>query len=293
MEKDLIFFGENGITDTKANSVADMAKLSYTDELTYLESLSFIDESVETINGENKKEVSYGVKDLSNVADKLQRVGDLKSLCAWLREAVSAHQRLLSEIDAYTFKQYMADNNIELGEAPKMEKELTEDDVIGLFDVKKRNRYYYLETQASTIGLLIHKNGQFDTARKVYYNKLSHPRYMASCGQDIIIYTYTPSVSKEELENTFNNLQQKHQEYQSELNSIKSEIKSRITNDSIEKKQRFENSSKEFLSKENDIYNEYSSWKAREAKRIANLKIIIPNSLKPIFDEITSLVNKK
>lgn len=293
MEKDLIFFGEGGITDTKANRIADLAKLSYLNEETELSSLSFIDESVETINGENKKDIAYGASDLSLIESRIQRVGDLKSLCAWLREAVAAHQRLLSEIERFSFQEYVKRNNIELGNQPRMEDVLTEDDVIASFDIKKRNRYYSLEAQAATIGQLIHKNCAIDKSRKTYYEKLSHPRHMIPNGADTLIYSYKPSVPKEVVENLFYALQQKHADYQSELNSIKSEIKSRITNDSIEKKQRFEVAVKEYNNRESEVFNEYSSWKASESKRIASLKIIIPNALKDIFDKVASTGKKE
>lgn len=288
MEKDLIFFGDGGITDTTANRIADFAKLSYMEDESYLSSISFIDQKVETIDGENQKDLAYGTKDLSSVEPMIERIGQLKALCAWLREAVAAHQRLLSEIKRYSFSDYTKDRNIVLPDVPMREGTITEDDVISGFDVKKRNRYYYLEAMAATIGQFIHKNGPIDIARKQYYDKLTHPRSTSGTGLDTLIYTYSPSVDKKEIEDTFYSLQQKHASFQSELNGIKSEIKSRITNDDIDKDNRYEKALKEYHDAENDVFAQYNTWKTEESKRIAALKIIIPNSLKDIFEEIAS-----
>lgn len=294
MEKDLIFFGEGGITDTTANKIADFAKLSYTDEETALSSMSFINESIETINGETSKAISFGVKDLSDVEDRIQYIGDLKALCAWLREAIAAHQRLLKEMENYSFDDYCQKyHNEDLPERPKRENVLTEDEVIASFDIKKRNRYYYLEAQAATIGQLLHKNCAIDAARKKYYDKLNNPRRISGSGCDTLIYTYSPSVSKDEIENMFYALQQKHAQYQSELNSIKSEIKSRITNDTIEKNKRYDAAYNEYVEKMKVIFNEFNSWKAEESKRIAAFNIILPNSLKDIYERVSSIGKKK
>lgn len=286
MKKDYIFFGEKGLTATQANRDADFAKLAYTNEESYLASISFINQNVETIDGTNTKNLEFGLTDTSLIEDTVERIGNLKSLCAWLREAVAAHQRLLNEVTSYSFADYLADNQITLPAAPVCEKVITEDDVIAEFDVKKRNRYYYLEAMAATIGQFVHKNGSIDLARKNYYEKLRKPRSTSGEGLNTLIYTYTPSIDKEEIEKMFYSLQQKHTKFQSELNSIKSEIQSRITNDCIDKNSKYESEMKEYKAKEMVYFSEYNTWKVKEQKRIASLRIIIPNALQEIYNEV-------
>lgn len=293
MEKDLIFFGNNGITDTQANRVADMAKLSYVDEEESLSSLNFINENIETLNGSTSKALSIGSNDITIIQDKVEYIGELKSLCAWLREAVSAHQRLIQEISNLSFSEYLKRNNIDEPENPFMENVITENDVISNFDIKKRNRYYYLEAHASTIGKFIHKDGSIDKARKKYYDKLSNPRNTSEMGSEIIIHTYTPSIDKDSVEELFYSLQQKHAEYQKELNSIKSEIQSKIINDKIEKTKKYEALSNEYSLKYNELFAKFNSFKAEESKRIASLKIVIPNQLQNIYYRVADLGNKK
>lgn len=292
MEKDMIFFGKEGITDTKANHIADLAKLSYTESEYYINSISFVSESVETINGDKHKELVFGTISLSDIDSTIERIGNLKSLCAWLREAVSAHQQLLNEVKMYKLSEYASANNIEVPSLPMCEKHLTEDDVIASFDIKKRNRYFWLEAMCATIGQIIHKDGSLDKARKYYYDKLTHPRHAIGTGNDMLIYTYTPSIDKKEIEDTFYGLQQKHNMYQSELNSIKSEIKSRITNDEIDKNHKYEDAYQKYTEEYGKLNVQFNSWKAEELKRIASLKIVIPNALKDIFEEVASTGKK-
>jgi hypothetical protein len=288
MEKDKIFFGEGGITDTEANRVADFAKLAYTDSENYLNNVSFISKQVETIDGDLPKDLSFGLTDLGKIEESIEKIGKLKALCAWLREAIKAHQDLINQAKTYSFEKYCEDNNIELPACPTLERELTEDDVIGTFDVKKRNRYYSLEAQAATIGQFIHKNGAVDRARKEYYDKVNNPRSITGEGKNTLIYSYHPTVEANKIEELFYSLQQKHATYQRELNSIKSEVKSRITNDSIEKNKAYEVAFKNYHTVEIEYYNQYTTWKAQETKRVAALKIIIPNSLKEVFEEVNS-----
>jgi len=293
MEKDLVFFGEGGITATEANRIANMAKLAYTEDESALGSISFVNESVETISGSMAKDIAYGTKSLKGVEERLERMGNLKALCAWLREAIKAQERLIKEAKTYPFVDYVRNNNIELPKAPSPVVQLTEDDVIATFDIKKRNRYYYLEAMASAIGDFIHKNMPLDLARKKFYDVISHPRRLVGTGQDTLIYSYSTSIGKEELENTFSELQQKHSSYQKELNSIKSEILSRISNDNIDKTREYEDSIKEYNNKLSEIQSGYSKWMAENQKKMTSLKIIIPNSLKTIYDEIANLGKKQ
>ena len=43
----------------------------------------------------------------------------------------------------------------------------------------------------------------------------------------------------------------------------------------------------EYSSKEQKIFNEFRVWLQEEQKRVQALKIVIPNSLKAIYDEVS------
>ena len=289
MEKDLIFVSETGITETQANRIADFAKLAYTELETELNHISFLNESIETIHGTNKKALSYGLTNIDAIPSKLERIGRLKSLCAWLREAIQAHQSLINESKKLRIEDYVKKFDKTLPTAPDCPIELTEADVLALFDIKKRNRYYELEAQAAAIGQYIHKNGTIDSARKTYQEKLSNPHCITGSGNDTIIYSYEPSLDKDSVETLFYGLQQKHRDIQKELNSLKSEIMSRIANDNIDKQKVYNETYEKYSKEYQAIFNDFILWRQSEQKRITALNIVIPNSLKVIYDEIANL----
>jgi hypothetical protein len=291
MQKDLIFFGEGGITSAEAGRIANAAKNFYADDDTYLSNIKLVNETVKTINGEAINQISYGAESLADVDSKLERIGRLKALCAWLREAIAAKERLVREAKQYTFEQYAKDNGIEIPRAVICEMPITENDVMATFDIKKRNRYYYLEAMVAEIGNFIHKGCPLDKARRRFYEIVSEPTLIGTLGQDTVIHSYSGSVSKEELESMFFKLQKKHASYQKELNSIKSEIDSRIMNDSIDKSKKYEDELMKWQSIKDKAESEFNSWKAENQKKISALRIVIPNALKDVYDEVASLGN--
>ena len=87
MLKDKIFFGESGLTTTSANHIANIAKEKYQLLLKQLETITLYNTNIGLI-GSEKQPLSYGMETLSNVKPSLETIAQLKSLIAWLREAI-------------------------------------------------------------------------------------------------------------------------------------------------------------------------------------------------------------
>lgn len=98
---------------------------------------------------------------------------------------------------------------------------LTEQEYYASLPIKERNRYYQLETVAAVIGKYIHPNDVLSDERKKLKYRIQHPHQVDGKGRDALIYTYEPSVSAEDVDNTFYELQKKHREVQAQLNSMK------------------------------------------------------------------------
>lgn len=98
---------------------------------------------------------------------------------------------------------------------------LTEQEYYASLPIKERNRYYQLETVAAVIGKYIHPDDVLSDERKKLKNRIQHPHQVDGKGRDALIYTYEPSVSAEDVDNTFYELQKKHREVQAQLNSMK------------------------------------------------------------------------
>ena len=112
---------------------------------------------------------------------------------------------------------------------------------------------------------------------------------MSGTGRDAILYSYTPTVSLNSVDETFFELQAKHREFQAELNGMLHKMQQAIDTDEVAK--RAEHTAKmneygAFIEKYNAKYRK--SLKEKEIE-ISKLKIIIPNSLTEIYEKVSAL----
>ena len=288
MEKDMIFFGSNGLTNTSANNNANLAKEAYQQLEKELANIRFYNKEMSLIGTNSKELISEGTGDISEIEKKLQKVAQLKSLIAWFREAIKAKERLLKEANNMGFEDF----NLEQPERPVKEEYLTADDVVATWNVKQRNKYYYLETLCAQFGEYIHPNGTFSVARQDLLNYIHNPRTVGGNGRDTIVYHYTPSIDLEKVEDTFMHLQNTYRSYQAELNSMKYDIETALQNDKREKDLKFNEEMGVYINKANAVSSQLTVLKNKAIATAQNLKIIIPDSLKPVFDEIQALGKK-
>ena len=278
MLKDKIFFGESGLTTTSANHIANIAKEKYQLLLKQLETITLYNTNIGLISSE-KQPLSYGVETLSNVKPSLETIAQLKSLIAWLREAIKAKERLFEDVKSENF-------GLVAPVRPICENLMTEDEYVATWSIKKRNRYYFLETMCATIGSYIHPNGAFAKAREEYMNKLTNPLKVVGQGRDTTIYEYVPSIDSEEVENTFMALQSEYRTYQAELNSLKYEIEEAIRSDNLSKGNKYLSEMQNYEVSLDNYNAEIKTLRLKENERISNLKIIIPDSLQKIYQEV-------
>lgn len=279
MKKDEIFFAENGLTTTSANHIANIAKEKYQVLMKSLTGLEFYDSKVVSLIGSSEAFLSEGITDLSNIKKTLLDIAKLKSLIAWLREAIKAKEALRQEALSSTY-------NLVKPILPLEEDPITEEEVIGSWSIKKRNRYYYLDSVCATIGTYIHPGQPFAIARDNFTEKLSKPRKTSGSGRDMVIYTYTPSVSQEEVESTFMDLQETYRNYQSELNSLKYEIEEAIKASKIDCMNKNNIAYAAYSTEQQKYTNELALLREKEAARISHLKIVIPDALQDIYNQV-------
>jgi hypothetical protein len=247
--------------------------------------ISLYSTSVSLLDSSESKLLREGTADIDSIEEKLQDITACKSLIAWLREAISAKTRLTNEAAASSYNDY----GLEVPEQPTREEYLSEDDVIATWNIKQRNRYYYLEALCATIGGYIHPGNPFANARDEFLKILSQPNELKGNGRDTLLYTYTPSVEPNKLEEVFMHLQQVYRSYQAELNSLKHSIEDALNKDKAEKNLKYETEMREFRNSM-ALIDAQLKEKVHEATVAAqNLKIAIPDSLRPIYDKIQKL----
>ena len=302
MEKQVVFFKEQGLTSTSANHIANLAKEAYKELENELASTIFYTTTVSLISSEESKQLRKGVDSdfLDSVAEKLKKIARLKSLIAWLREAIKAKETLKSETEDMHIKDIAERLGIKVPEEPEYKEDaapvMTEEEYWASKNVKERNHYLELETECAVIGQAIHPDGWLARSRKRLFEVINKPNEISGGGRDTLLHSYTPTVSVGQVEDTYFALQKKHRALQAELNKLKHECEMAIAADKrrnlteqsniIAENRRLH---EEYVFQNREFYNKTDQFREKELERIAALKIVIPDSLKDVYNEISNL----
>lgn len=286
-----VFFGENGLTSTSANFIANQAK-EYVESLKeYLSTTNFLDSTIELI-GSGKETISrrgFPEDEVQEIDGVLTAITSAYSLIAWLREALKAKQKLQEKVRNITIDTWAKQNNIEIPEYPDSPVQLTEEEIIATWSVKDRNNYLTAQTFCSVYGKYIHPDGDFSRARKEFLNKRFNSIEYTECGSNTIIHRYTPTVSQETIESVFKSLQTQWRSHQAIVNSYKHKIEITQQQDLTKKHVEYNNAMQNINTQMLTLQAQYKQYKESEQARISALKIIIPNDLKEIYN----IINKK
>ena len=280
------FFGENGLTATSANYICNLAKEAYEKLESKLNSTNFVEEYITVIGSMGETKVAKASKELLNEAPKmLEKIYNLKSLIAWLREAIKEKDNLFKEN-----KKYVSDATNEFTLAyPQKEDYLTEQDIISSWTVKEQERYLSLETMCAVIGKYIHPNGPLSNAKKQLSRRINNPIVTENSGRDTIIRRYSAAASEEEVDTLFFELQKTHRDAQSELNGIKHKIEVALREDMRSKDEKFKQLLETYNSKLSELREADRLTRIAKDKEIESLKIVIPNNLKETYSYLTKL----
>lgn len=299
--KETIFFKEQGLTSTSANHIANLAKEAYQELEKDLDSIMLYTTKASLISASDYKELRKGEDDsfVKEIESKLERIAKYKSLIAWLREAIKARIALKARVENYSTKEIADLIGAEYPKEPERKEAksaIDADDYWATKTIKERNHYYQLETECAVLGKAIHPDGYLARARKRLFEVIKMPNEVRGSGRDTVIYTYIPTAKIETVEAVFFSLQKKHRAYQAELNKLKHECdlaveadQHRYLEEEAQYSEEFRKEYAEYNQKMDELIVKVKQYRQKELERIAALKIVIPDSLKGIYNEITSL----
>ena len=278
------YFGENGLTSTSANTIANRLKHLYEATESDLQSVDFVEQKFGLI-GTSEKNFSLlkeGRKSctVEEYISKLELIAECKAFIAFLREAIKAKNKLSEEVD-----DYMSEALAHL-ERPKIEQEIQEQDVIDSMTIKDRQRYLFLEARAATIGKFIHPGLSFDKAIKGIEAAIAEPRKVNMNGKDTILITKYPVVSLENANVVYMNLQNEHRKSEAELNGIKHMIEETIKEDAKKKAEKFTNAVQAYESERQRLTAKDAKVREARRKEIQALKIIIPKQYEALYNQV-------
>ena len=287
-----VFFAEKGITSTSANHVSNKGKELLKSEQAILDNINFVNTSLCLLFN------SYGVADSKPItkgmsADSFEsmhktiaKIANLNAMSAWIHEAIKAKTEILEYVQSLTIDQWAKDQNIELPVIPKRKADLSTSDVVGSWDIAKRNKYYVYESYCALVGKFIHPKGAFYEAKAKMNNAVQNPSKVEGSGRDAIIYSYEPSMLMSDVNTEYNWLSTELRHKEAEFNKMKQEIIDAITEDKLANTQKFDDEYAEFSRKMTSIRNKFDMWKTKTVKEISALKIYLPQGPKQTYDEI-------
>ena len=278
------YFGENGLTSTSANTIANRLKHLYESTESQLSSVNFVQTKFGLIgtpeeNFSLAKDANKSCTAIEFVT-KLEFIVECKAFIAFLREAIKAKNDLIEEVDEYISEEYA---NLK---RPSLERTITTEDVINSMSVKDRERYLSLETRAAVYGKFIHPGNPFDKAIKDIEKAIADPREINYNGTNTIIKLYIPTVSIEQTSEVYMGLQNEHRKAESELNGLKHMIEETIKADDIKKRETYKEALAKYETTRTTL--ELRDTEVRQARRkeIQNLKIVIPKQFEDLYNKI-------
>ena len=284
-----VFFAEKGITSTSANHVSNKGKELLKSEQAILDNINFVNTKMSLLYGGNCKTITNGMKpndSFESMHKTITKIANLNAMSAWIHEAIKAKTEILEYVQSLSIDKWAKDQNIELPNAPGKEFPITESDVIGTWDVAKRNKYYVYESYCSLVGKFIHPKGAFYEAKAQMNNALQNPSKVEGSGRDTIIYSYEPSMLVSDVNTEYDWLSTELRHKEAEFNKMKQEIIDAITEDKLAKAQKFDDEYAKYVDTMESIRNKFDMWKTKTVKEISALKIYLPEGPKQTYDEI-------
>lgn len=284
-----VFFAEKGITSTSANHVSNKGKELLKSEQAILDNINFVNTTMSLLYGGNCKTITNGMKpddSFESIHKTIAKIANLNAMSAWIHEAIKAKTEILEYVQSLSIDKWAKDQNIELPNAPGKEFPITESDVIGTWDVAKRNKYYVYESYCSLVGKFIHPKGAFYEAKTKMNNAVQNPNKVEGSGRDAIIYSYEPSIPVSDVNAEYDWLSTELRHKEAEFNKMRQEIIDAITEDKLAKAQKFDDAYTKYIDTMESIRNKFDMWKTKTVKEISALKIYLPQGPKQTYDEI-------
>lgn len=291
-----VFFGESGITSTSATYLCNIARELLKDIESSLNNISFITEEVTLFGSENKirTKEGYNLSELSDLDSKLTKAAQLKAFIAWMSEGIKAKDVESERLKEYTLSDFTKD----FPEYIVQRSENSTLDInygLGKLSISERVKYLFSEALTSSIGKYIHNNGALRKAYSELLNIAHNKVNITTEAKDsiVVVTNKIPSVDTKEVEKIMLKYQDLRRENEKVLNSLKSKVKDYDHEYqmyiNLEQKVDLE-SYKEDMEIVRSKYNEYVLNKRSE---IENLKIIIPDELRDIYNTLHTLSKGK
>lgn len=291
-----VFFGESGITSTSATYLCNIARELLKDIESSLNNISFITEEVTLFGSENKirTKEGYNLSELSDLDSKLTKAAQLKAFIAWMSEGIKAKDMESEKLREYTLSDFIKDFPEYVVQRSK-DSTLDPNYGLGKLDVSERVKYLFSEALTSSIGKYIHNNGALRKAYSELLNIAHNKVNITTEAKDsiVVVTNKIPSVDTKEVEKIMLKYQDLRRENEKVLNSLKSKIKSYDHEYQMYLTLEDKAASESYNEKMEVVRSKYNEYVLNKRSEIEKLKIIIPDGLRSIYNDLHTISKEK
>lgn len=299
--KQSVFFapeGAKGLNETSATKLAAIASNLKTKAEAVLNNASFLNVKVAIVGSGEQLDYGTGMSadKLTSLADTCHRIGEYNGFISWLREAQKALEENRRAVSRLTMDDWAKATGTTIPKCPDFSATVSPvslNDIIEEMSVKERAEYLALEAKSAQMGKFIHPDGPFDNARNELHKRINAKHKADGKGRDMLIYSYSPSVSTIDVDEVFEKIQRQYQNYESSLNHIKSDLRKKLDKRNSEINAQIALELREFKEKRaaydqqmRELTVQYSQWLQDKVAEAAKVKIAIPECYEELLKEL-------
>lgn len=281
---------------SEANTVAGKAG-DIADSVTRL--LNQTGSFIKTTDLDGKKVMLTAPKKIDNLVEICQKDGQLYGLKAYLMEAIKAKNAVIDYLKTADLKDFLTGDEKfhaydKEEDAYPVRKIVNEKTVLQKWNLEERAEYYLLEAQTAHLGKKIHPNGILDKIAQESFEGIRYEREELNSGQGAtkthiaeVISVYTPT----EAQTAFYSLHDLRREYEKKLNWYKARLQNEMNAALMEEEKAFQVKLNEYTElqkkkREEDeiLRSTLQSRRLALVREASDLKILLPNTLKEIYD---------
>ncbi|GIJ95323.1 hypothetical protein CAPN002_25410 [Capnocytophaga stomatis] len=271
------YFNTSGLTPSEANYVCERIKER-------LKPIQNLVTNIATHTSSLEGEKLDNFKKIDNIDEKLEKIGTLYAISAYLRTAIKEKDNRLNEISQKILQvRHKIEEKVEEidFEALNKLKNVTIDDFLKTLSLEEVVKYKSCEAKAAHIGKFIHN---FDTLRDEITRK--ELISLKQVGEKVFKIVNTPLYEMEELQILQEKLLAQHREFESEVNFYKAKFRDFENQSKLNYEKEFLRLSQERQEKINELVVKQTAELTKIKEEVASFRIVIPNLYQTEIQEL-------
>ncbi|GJQ06486.1 hypothetical protein CAPN010_06440 [Capnocytophaga cynodegmi] len=274
------YFNTSGLTSSEANYVCERIKER-------LKPIQNLVTNIATHTSSLEGEKLDNFKKVENIDEKLEKIGTLYAISAYLRSAIKEKDNRINEISQKILQiRQKVEEKVEKIDFEALDKlkNITIEDFLKTLSLEEVIKYKSCEAKAAHIGKFIHN---FDTLREEITKK--ELISLRQVGEKVFKIINVPLYEIEELQVLQEKLLAQHREFESEVNFYKAKFREFENQSKVNYEREFLRISQAQQEKINQLVVSETAELIKIKEEIANFRIVIPNLYKT---EIQDLLKK-